>query len=108
MRLTGRRWYEFLEDEDLIEVGRDPARFPIAVRDRYLKEVAMEGVEIVPEEHAIVEMRAYINSREQRDVARAIKYVEKLAGDYSLLFGTPALEKVVHGVVFTAEQVTRI
>ena len=37
VRMCGRRWYEFLEDEDLIDVGKDPARFPVLIRQRFLE-----------------------------------------------------------------------
>ncbi len=59
MRLTGRRWYEFLEEEDLIDIGKDPARFPIAVRERYLEMVREEGTEAVSEEIAVEQMTRY-------------------------------------------------
>ncbi len=59
MRLTGRRWYEFLEEEDLIDIGKDPARFPIAVRERYLEMVREEGTEAVSEEAAVQQMTRY-------------------------------------------------
>ena len=59
MRLTGRRWYEFLEEEDLIDIGKDPARFPIAVRERYLEMVREEGTEAVSEEAAVEQMTRY-------------------------------------------------
>ena len=59
MRLTGRRWYEFLEEEDLIDIGKDPARFPIAVRERYLEMVREEGTEAVSQEAAVEQMTRY-------------------------------------------------
>jgi hypothetical protein len=59
VRLTGRRWYEFLEEEDLIDIGKDPARFPIAVRERYLEIVRGEGTEAVSEEAAVEQMTRY-------------------------------------------------
>jgi len=56
VRLTGRRWYEFLEDEDLIDTGKDPARFPLEVRERYIQVIAAEGLELVSEEAAALQM----------------------------------------------------
>jgi len=104
VRLTGRRWFKFLEEEDLIDIGKDPARFPLPVREQYLKEIEMEGREITPEDEAIEAMKAYMDTRERRDIIRSIKYVEKLANDYALLFGAPALEAVIEKVKFSAEQ----
>jgi len=104
IRLTGRRWYMFLEAEDLLDVGKDPARFPAHVRERYVTEIALEGIELVSDEEAHRQLVNHMDSREQRDIARSIKYVEKVAGDYALLFGAAALEDALHSVTFTKEQ----
>jgi len=104
VRLTGRRWYMWLEEEDLIDFGKDPARFPVSIRQRYLEEIAYEGIELVSDEEALKQMSNHIETREQRDISRSIKYVEKVAGDYALLFGAPALEETLHSVKFTKEQ----
>jgi hypothetical protein len=96
VRLTGRRWFRFLEEEDLFDVGKDPARFPAAVRARYLKEIAIEGKELVTEEEAIAAMKIYMNTRDRRDIARSVKYVEKLANVRILWSQVPSMV-VVYG-----------
>lgn len=99
VRLTGRRWFVWLEANDLIQHGKDPGRFPRDIREKYLAHAIGAGEQLVDEEQAAATMLEYLRTRERRDIQRSLKYVEKLAGDYALLFGAPALESVVQQVL---------
>ena len=58
-----------------------------------------QGILRAAGQQAAATMLEYLRTRERRDIQRSLKYVEKLAGDYALLFGASALESVVQQVL---------
>ena len=48
-------------------------------------------------------MQAFLESRQRHHIVRSIKYCEKLASDYALLFGAKALETVLQSIKFSRQ-----